>query len=514
MRPLTELLARLGQPFTVSADISALAISGITADSRKVASGSLFVALAGEKTDGAQFITQAKQHGAVAVLCGMESPVDESIVAIRVENPRLALAQLAAAFYDRQPETIVAVTGTDGKTSTAEFTRQLFALLGKKAASIGTLGTIGEGGKLLYPGSHTTPDPVELHRMLAEMAASGYTHVCMEASSHGLDQYRLHGVRLSAAAFTNLTRDHLDYHKTEEAYFAAKARLFSDFSIAAAVINSDDPRAETLKTICFDKRLSMYGMHDKIYDYWLGGPQDNCFIIKRVTPLPQGQNVTITFKLARRYLWGLITNCTPKTVELTLPLVGTFQVMNMLAAAGLVLSEREHSVEKVLGLLPKLKGIPGRLELVATLENGATVYVDYAHTPMALANILQTLRPHTQGKLHVVFGCGGDRDKGKRPEMGEAAERLADAVIVTDDNPRSEDPAAIRKAVLTASPRAKEVADRRQAIYVALQELRAGDILVIAGKGHEKTQIIGDRTLPFDDAQVAREAAKELKLAV
>lgn len=511
MLPLINLIHAAKEDIDYRLEASTLPITGIACDSRQVRPGFLFAALKGVKSDGSAFVTQAKAAGAIAVLCDKETAIaEDGLAVLRTGHPRRVLALMAAAFYGSQPACITAVTGTDGKTSTADFTRQLWTLLGDKAASMGTLGTIGQDGTLLYPGTHTTPDPVELARQLHALAQAGYTHLCMEASSHGLDQYRLDGVNIKAAAFTNLSRDHMDYHKTEEAYFAAKSRLFSEFPIEAAVINVDDPRAEALEAIALEKPIpyTVYGGAKSV-----NPSASQRLLIKHITPLPEGQKIVLTAVTGKKYLWGMMQGLEDKKFELSIPLIGAFQVFNMLAAAGLILATSKHKTEEVLQLLPQLKGVPGRLEQVARLANGATVYIDYAHTPMALANILKTLRPHTQNKLHVVFGCGGDRDAGKRPQMGKQASLLADAVIVTDDNPRSEDPALIRKAILAESPRAKEVADRREAIYVALKRLEAGDILVIAGKGHEKTQIVGDKTYPFDDAQVAREAAKELKLA-
>ncbi|MDE3061201.1 MAG: UDP-N-acetylmuramoyl-L-alanyl-D-glutamate--2,6-diaminopimelate ligase [Pseudomonadota bacterium] len=487
-------------------------ITGITLDSRQVQPGFLFAALKGAQTDGSRFIPQAVQAGAAAVLCDRETAVAETNLAIiRAENPRLALAHMAAAFYGRQPAHMAAVTGTDGKTSTCDFFRQFWHHMGQSSASIGTLGAIvtpppvggRSGGGLAHTTeqtspdpnpppmgegiSGTTPDPVQLHKLLAELHDKHILYTGMEASSHGLDQYRLDGVKLEAAAFTNLTRDHLDYHKTEQAYFTAKKRLFSELlpEGKTAVLNQDDARFTELQAICRQRGHAILGF----------GRKGEQFRLVDIEPLPHGQRAHVM-------LFG-------KAHMLEIPLVGAFQAMNILAALGLVIGTGGE-MEKALAVIPKFRGVPGRLEQVAQLRNGATVFIDYAHTPAALANILKTLRPHTQGALHVVFGCGGDRDAGKRPEMGRIAEQLADEVTVTDDNPRSEDPALIRSAILAVTQRAKEVADRQLAIYVAMKRLGAGDVLVIAGKGHEKTQIVGDKVMPFDDAEVAREAAKGL----
>ncbi len=455
-------------------------ITGITANSAEVKDGYIFVALKGEKTDGADFIPQAVERGASLIITDNPLPtIHHSPSTIHHPNPRLALSQLAAAFYGRQPEHIVAITGTDGKTSTADFFRQLMSLAGEKSSAIGTLSS-----------NLTTPDPVALHKKLAEFADEKISYMAMEASSHGLFQYRLDGVKLEAAAFTNIARDHLDFHKTEEAYFAAKARLFSEVLPAGktAVLNADDAKFPALKAICEARG-------QRIIDF---GKTAKEFHIRAITPHGSGQSVLLT-------LFG-------KKYNVEVPLVGGFQVMNILAALGLCVGVGMDA-ENILQHIPQLAGVAGRLQQVAKLANGASVFIDYAHTPMALENILKTMRPHTAGKLLVVFGCGGDRDKGKRPLMGAAAANFADLAIVTDDNPRSEDPAAIRAEVLAGAPSCTAIADRREAIYYAIRQLGAGDALVIAGKGHEKTQIIGDKHLPFDDAEVAQEAARDLGLA-
>lgn len=468
------------------APLGSVMISGITADSREVEHGMMFVALRGAKADGAAYIDQALERGAAALMVE-EGAVPEParfIPVVTVDHARRALAVCAAALYAPQPECIVAVTGTDGKTSTAEFTRQLFAGAGRRSVSIGTLGVRGTQDDARFPALNTTPDAALLHRTLRTLAREQVTHVAMEASSHGLDQYRLDGVRLKAAAFTNLTRDHLDYHGSEAAYFAAKLRLFSELLPAGetAVLNAGDPRFSVIEECCIAHRHRVVSF----------GPNGRDYRLISAEPHAEGQRV-------RMRLHEVEHQC-------DVPLVGRFQVMNILAALGLA-EGAGMALDTLLPQLPHLQGVPGRLERVAVGKNGAPVFVDYAHTPAALANLLRTLRPHVAGRLWVVFGCGGDRDAGKRPQMGEAAAELADCVIVTDDNPRSEDPAFIRQAILAACPDALEIGDRAEAIQTAMAKLEPGDVLVIAGKGHEKTQTVGSHVLPFDDADVARAAA-------
>lgn len=485
MKRLSELMAS-----RTEIAISALAlerdppITEITADSRKVVPGTLFAALPGTVRDGRDFIAQAVAAGAVAVLApkGTVLPPDcGSVALIEDENPRRRLALLAAAFFAAQPRTIAAVTGTNGKTSTAQFTRQIWEGLGYKAAAMGTLGLVAPG----FPqsGSLTTPDPIALHRTLAEVAGAGIGHLAMEASSHGLDQYRLDGVLVTTGGFTNLTRDHLDYHGTMEAYFKAKAMLFERVMPrgATAVINADIPEFERLAALCKARKQTVLGF----------GQSGRELKVLGLAPLPHGQRLELEVLGQRR------------TVEL--PLVGRFQVWNALCALGLVIGAGE-AAGAAADQLERLQVVRGRLELVARLKNGAAVYVDYAHTPDGLETVLKSLRPHTQARLSVVFGCGGDRDRGKRPMMGGIAARLADRVIVTDDNPRSEVPAAIRAEVMAGCPDATEIDDRARAIALAVEALGAGDVLVIAGKGHEQGQIIGNEVRPFDDASVARAA--------
>jgi UDP-N-acetylmuramoyl-L-alanyl-D-glutamate--2,6-diaminopimelate ligase len=401
-------------------------------------------------------------------------------------NPRRRLALMAASFYGRQPRTLVAVTGTNGKTSTADFTRQIWRALGHRSASLGTIGIVGPD--FHRPGSLTTPDPVTLHRELAELAGAGIEHVALEASSHGLDQYRLDGLQPTAAAFTNLTRDHLDYHGSMGAYFTAKARLFDAVmpTGGTAVLNADSGEFDKLAAISRNRGHRIIG-------YGAARRADLRLVSRR--PTPEGQLVTADLFGARH--------------EFLLPLVGAFQAMNAMAAAGLAIATGA-AADRVVEILPRLEGVAGRMQRVATLANGAAVYIDYAHTPDALDNVLNSLRPHAARRLVVVFGCGGDRDPGKRPVMGGIAERLADLAYVTDDNPRGEDPAAIRAAVLAGCHGAREIGDREAAIRAAMGELEAGDLLVVAGKGHERGQTIAGVVHPFDDAEVCRRLATEL----
>jgi len=461
-------------------------IGGLTADSRKVRPGDLFAALPGTHADGRDFIADAVKRGARAVLAPRGTALGETDAAlITDDNPRRRFAQAAAHFFAPQPKTVVAVTGTNGKTSVANFARQIWAALGLRAASLGTLGIAAPGRSVA--GSLTTPDPVDLHRSLAELAKDGVTHAAMEASSHGLDQFRLDGVSIAAAAFTNLTHDHLDYHGDMGAYWNAKRRLFTEVMPPrrVAVINADSPYARELVTQCRNHWHKVITFGEKGDDLRL----------RRIVPTANGQQIELMAIGSAR--------------QVRLPLAGAFQASNAVCALGLVLATG-GAVDAAVAALDKLEGVPGRLQRVAATPNGASVYVDYAHTPDALATVLKALRPHAAGKLSVVFGCGGDRDATKRPEMGRIARELADTIIVTDDNPRGEDPALIRAAILKGCPGAREVTERRAAIQVAVRELGAGDVLLLAGKGHETGQIVGDRTLPFNDAEEARRAVEEL----
>ncbi len=458
-----------------------MGVTGMTADSRAVRPGMLYAALPGTRADGRAFISDAVARGAAAVLApvGTAWPVGVPVRPMILDaEPRRALARLAAMQAGPQPERIVAVTGTNGKTSTAEFLRQILAGSGVEAASLGTLGLITRTSQGC-PGL-TTPDPVELAETLAALARDGAQAVALEASSHGLDQFRLDGVRLAAAGFSNLTRDHLDYHGTMEAYRAAKLRLFDALlpagAPAVASASLDAATMDALRGIAARRGLALHRV----------GEDGDLLRLLRATPQPGGQVLEIDAGGVRR--------------EAVLALPGRFQADNALLAAGLAIVT---GTADALDRLPALRGVRGRMELAATLPNGAAVYVDYAHTPDALDRLLSALRPHTAGRLHVVFGAGGDRDPGKRPLMGVAA-RAADRAIVTDDNPRSEDPAAIRRAILAALPGAVETGDRAAAIAAAMDGLAPGDVLVVAGKGHEQGQAVGGTVLPFDDASIVR----------
>jgi UDP-N-acetylmuramoyl-L-alanyl-D-glutamate--2,6-diaminopimelate ligase len=459
---------------------AAAELTGIAADSRKVKPGNLFVAVPGTKADGLSFVPQALANGAAAIMAERQPELPADIAFIEVSNVRRALALAAAAFFPRQPATIAAVTGTSGKTSVAAFTRQIWAALGEQAASIGTVGLVSPRAETY--GSLTTPDPIELHRTLDRLAGEGVTHLALEASSHGLDQHRLDGVRIAAGGFTNLSRDHLDYHPSIEAYLAAKLRLFTDLVApsGAAVIDVDDCYAGQVVAAAKQRGLKITTVGEKGDGIRLADGRIDGFA-QRVTFAHGGRNY-----------------------DVRLPLVGAFQVHNAAVAAGLAIATGGQPA-RVFAALEQLEGAKGRLELAGT-RNGAPIFIDYAHKPDALAKALAALRPYTTGSLTVVFGCGGDRDKGKRPLMGRIAVESADRVIVTDDNPRSEDPAAIRAAILAEAPGAREIGDRGEAIRCAIEGLANGDVLLIAGKGHETGQIIGDRTVPFSDHAAVVEA--------
>jgi len=457
-----------------------LEISGLTADSRRVRPGFLFAALAGSARHGREYLEQAVAAGAAAVLSqgdlGRPSPVPEVVRA----DARLALALAAARFYPRQPEAVAAVTGTNGKSSTVDFLRQIWTSAGKPAASLGTLGAIGPSGRIDL--GHTTPDPVAIHETLQRLADEGVVCAAMEASSHGLDQRRLDGVRLAAGAFTNLTQDHLDYHGSMEAYRAAKLRLWELLPAGApAVISADAQESPTFEAAARARGLEVVTC----------GWRANGLKIKEIWPRPNGQRLELVWQGAQA------------VVEL--PLIGEFQALNAVCAAALALALGEQP-DAVWAGLQRLQPVAGRIEEVGATRDGAHVFVDYAHTPDGLDVLLRAARPHAPGRVILVFGCGGDRDRGKRPKMGEIAARHADVVIVTDDNPRSEAPEAIRAAILAACPGALEIGDRREAIARAVGMLQSGDALLIAGKGHETGQIIGSEVLPFSDQEEARRA--------
>ncbi len=458
-------------------EAAAVEVSGLAVDSRTVKPGDLFFALSGTKTDGARFIDAAIAAGAVAVAGDHPPPGGCRVPFVTTSNPRRALALAAATFFPNQPSTIAAVTGTSGKTSVAAFTRQIWQHLGFEAASIGTIGLVSP--KLTVYGSLTTPDPIALHRQLDEIAREGVTHLAFEASSHGLDQYRLDGVRVNAGAFTNLSRDHMDYHPDVAHYLAAKLRLFSDLVIpgGAAVISADhEHSAEVIEAARQKKLLTITVGHN--------GDGTGEGISVAATAIDGFTQRLELVHRGRRY-------------SIHLPLVGEFQIENAVVAAGLAIGTGS-APDAVFAALERLEGAKGRLERVGEY-NGAPIFVDYAHKPDALAKALQALRPYAKRKLIVVFGAGGDRDAGKRPIMGAIAAENADEVIVTDDNPRSENPELIRAAILAAAKGATEIGDRGQAIGKAVAGLENGDVLLIAGKGHETGQIVGDRTLPFSD---------------
>jgi UDP-N-acetylmuramoyl-L-alanyl-D-glutamate--2,6-diaminopimelate ligase len=463
--------------------LGGIEVVGVTSDSRRVKPGFLFVAIAGNKTDGARFVKQAASDGAVAVIAEQRpDTLPDAMTFIRAANPRRLLALAAAKIFPRQPATIAAVTGTSGKTSVAAFTRQIWSELGYSAASIGTVGVVSPAGERY--GSLTTPDPVELHRTLDQLAKQGVTHLALEASSHGLDQHRLDGVCIAAGAFTNLSRDHLDYHPDIEAYLVAKLRLFEELIVpgGTAVIGADDCYANRVAEAAKRRDLKIIAVGEQGAD------------IKFVDATIDGFNQIVTIVHEGR------------TYKVRLPLVGAFQVQNAAIAAGLAIATGAEPA-RAFAAMEKLVGAKGRLELAGT-HNGAPIFIDYAHKPDALKKALESLRPYARGKLIVVFGAGGDRDTGKRPIMGRIASENADRVIVTDDNPRSESPAAIRAAILAEAPGAVEIGDRAEAIEKTIAGLAAGDVLLIAGKGHEVGQIIGDRIVPFSDHDAVTAALK------
>ena len=462
-------------------------VTGFALDHRKVAPGTIFGAFQGARVNGEVYIEAAIAAGAIAIVARPEASV-KGVLHVADANPRRAFAALAARYFAPFPATTVAITGTNGKTSTAELARQLWQAAGHRAASIGTLG-VTTGYDSVSPrdgtGGLTTPDVVTFLATMAGLAREGISHTAFEASSHGLDQYRTEGLPVTAAAFTNLSRDHLDYHGTMEAYFAAKTRLMSDVVDAGghAVIWADDGD--------WSARMIAAARQRGLTLLTVGETGETLKLIKR-TPTALGQDRVI--------------EAGGQTYKIALPLIGAYQAANALVSAGLVIATG-GDIKQTLGNLARVSGVRGRLERAVITRSGAAVYVDYAHTPDAIIAASAALRPHVTGRLIIVFGAGGDRDAGKRPLMGEAAAAHADVVVVTDDNPRSENPAAIRASILSATPGGQEIADRRRAIAAAITMALAGDIVLIAGKGHEQGQTVGDRVLPFDDVTVARECA-------
>jgi UDP-N-acetylmuramoyl-L-alanyl-D-glutamate--2,6-diaminopimelate ligase len=469
--------------FAITPEEGAIDISGLTADSRAVGPGFLFAALKGVSAEGGRFAPEAVKRGARAILAGTDTvlPPDIGVPVLRAGDPRLALARIASRFYPLQPEQLVAVTGTSGKTSVAAFVRQIFETAGMSAASIGTIGVVSPTGSDY--GSLTTPDPIQLHQILDKLARQGVTHAALEASSHGLDQHRLDGVRLVAAAFTNLGRDHMDYHPTVEHYLEAKLKLFGGLlpEGQSAVLDADGPYAEAVMAVA--RRRGQ-----RIIDIGKAGRA-----IRLLKAVPDLYSQTLSLEVFGAHM------------EVRLPLAGGFQISNALVAAGLAIGA---GIEPAVAIhaLGGLVGAPGRLERVGVTDKGALVFIDYAHKPDALDHALGALRPMTRKRLFVVFGAGGDRDAGKRPLMAEAATRNADVVIVTDDNPRSEDPARIRAEILAGAANAIEIADRKTAITEAISMLGEGDVLCVAGKGHETGQIVNGVVLPFSDHEVVAAA--------
>ncbi len=491
---LAELIEDLGVGIypPASRNIDAIDVAGLCLNSADAKPGFLFAALPGSKTHGIKFLPQALQSGIAAVLTDRKTDaaiaemVKQNITVLISDEPRAAIAKMAARFYAPAPRMIAAITGTNGKTSGTVFTRQIWQKLGHNAASIGTIGIITDRAAEYSP--LTTPDAVALHQCLQKLANNGITHVAFEAGSHGLHQHRIDGIAADVAAFTNLTRDHLDYHGSMENYFAAKMILFSRIlkTGGVAVVNRDIPQFPAIDDICRTRGARMISFGRTIAD------------IQITALIPHSDH-----QIAEYRIFG-------KSYRVKLPVIGAFQAENIACAIGMAIASGEN-IDAILPTLETLHGVPGRMQWVARTPKGGEVYVDYAHTPDAIENVLKSLRPHTNKNLHIVFGCGGDRDPGKRPMMGEIASRLADRAIVTDDNPRSEDPQKIRAQILNTAPGAIEIGNRRDAILESMRRLMPGDILVIAGKGHEQGQIIGSVTEPFDDAKVAREAAALLE---
>jgi UDP-N-acetylmuramoyl-L-alanyl-D-glutamate--2,6-diaminopimelate ligase len=485
-----KLQSLIGPEILAAVPVPDVEIAGITADSRQVQAGWLFAALPGTKADGTRFVPEAIAKRAAAVLLTRDSEiaVPKGVSLLRAAEPRHALAMMAARFHPAQPATVVAVTGTSGKTSVADFARQIFARLGHKAASLGTIGLVKPDGSVY--GGLTTPDPITLHRTLAEMAGEGVTHLAFEASSHGLDQHRLDGVRIKAAAFTNLGRDHLDYHPDMEAYLAAKLRLFTELlpAGAAAIVNADAEHAAQVIAAARDSGRSV------------------------LTVGRAGEGLKLESVAREGFEQRLHVSHGGESYDIRFPLPGDYQASNALLAAGLAIASGDPAA-RVLPTLADLVGVKGRLEIAGRVRGGLIV-IDYAHKPDALEAALKALRAFAPGRIVCVFGCGGDRDRGKRPIMGRIAARLANHVIVTDDNPRSEKPAEIRAEILAGCPGAREIGDRAEAIKAGARLLGQGDLLLIAGKGHETGQIVGSTVLPFSDHEAVRAALSEAPIRV
>jgi UDP-N-acetylmuramoyl-L-alanyl-D-glutamate--2,6-diaminopimelate ligase len=473
-----------GREAKLAAGLDRVPIAGLAADSREVKPGYLFAALPGVKTDGARFIEEALKRGAAAVLVASgASPTNSSAAIIEDSDPRRRLALIAARFFGTQPETAIAVTGTNGKTSVASFVRQLWAAQGFTAASLGTVGVVSPSGTKIL--KHTTPDPIELHRLLAALAEEGVTHLALEASSHGLQQRRVDGITFAAGAFTNISRDHLDYHPSFEDYFEQKLRLFTELlpEGAAAIVDVDSEAGRRVAAVAEARGLRLISVGR------------------------EGETLRLVSAKLDGFAQTLVVEHDGKRHSVRLPLVGAFQASNALVATGLAWATGAGAAT-VLPLLAALQGARGRLDLAGTARAGAPIFVDYAHTPDALAKALDALRPYVENRLVVVFGCGGDRDKGKRPEMGKVAIAKADLAIVTDDNPRSENPATIRGEILNAAPGAIEIGDRAAAIAEAVGKLERGDVLLVAGKGHETGQTVGATVIPFSDHDAVQAALK------
>lgn len=484
--PATFASAPVAQaPAQMSADLAQLTVAGISADSRKIAPGYVFAALQGSGSDGADYLDAAKANGAVAVLADRDLSARTDLPMIRVDNARHALALAARSFFPRQPEIVVAITGTNGKSSTVDYCRQIWTHLGLRAASLGTLGAVGPEGVIDL--GHTTPDPVAIHTTLQRLADQNVTHAAMEASSHGLDQSRLDGVTLAAVGFTNLTQDHLDYHANMAEYRRAKLRLFTQLAKPGipAIINADSPERDAFLDAARQSGLDIVDC----------GWRAEKLKIGEMMPRQSGQRLFLRWD-GREYACEL-------------PLIGEFQALNAVCAAAFVLAlnarNRAFAAADVFGAMERLRGVRGRLEEIGLTATGASVFVDYAHTPDGLEVLLRAARPHAAGRVIVVFGCGGDRDAGKRPKMGAIAQKFADLVIVTDDNPRSEDPALIRQAIRAAASGSHEIGSRHDAIAFALSQARAGDVVLVAGKGHETGQIVAGIVHPFSDHQVITE---------